>query len=838
MINIKLADIIEKRLLKVKNSKFFFIADNQYVSGTAYNDKGNLAAIPNGTFVEIPGKEIIKYIQSTLYNLRAVREIDEIKTLNILDQEIFNLRNWKGTSERNIITAVNDIVSIQKEGLKFRTKEYPVSVVKLINDNRKKYNNIRFDGYLLMLLNENVLDVDVLKASSFFKDFTPDRIKELMEAKFLNQKQLINLHMQGMVSREDTIEVIGGLDNVVGLYKRADRNRNQRDSKIYLELIGINNAMELYASGKLSIHEISKLRITKEQIYNLPEELFVKVLKKGVPKGIEFSSDELIQGYIDKLSGESLIELAEADVIAPEKLIDLPEIEVSDNNKNRKLEMDVLKRLYTPSFIAQKLAEENLDMDFFRKWNKKIYSLLDDNEREETAKKVVSICKNEMNQEQFERMMHSAIQNELLPIEFFKENSVRATEIEEMYYNDEISEEEIMNYYNSNLLGEEAIQMLFGQEYDRMIKQITDGSLSLKALSIIPIEIISDNVIESKIGLDDVFRLYSEFDKAISAEELKYVVGEYEADYYLRKELGEDVGKKARIVDLINEKCTTEMIRELYIADVLSHSDILELKERGILTLDQSKEISKIDRRRMYQKIFDGKIVGAKESEKTEKKPEDIDKGGNKRSKSSRMERDLSKKKTFFKSLGNCEFKPVETTNPKEPFFGYTLIGYPEYGLVVLENMNSIKNNATYIITIEEFKSYIDDKSEESITITKGKLALKDEIKRGQAIQERYHVRLWGKNVIDTMRKLSDEAREGIPADTHIKLSEMMIDEFDREELDGLDPEDERAKRIIAEREFAKSSVRKEIRKRELRELKKEKAKKKPRRESPNHGEE
>ena len=94
-----------------------------------------------------------------------------------------------------------------------------------------------------------------------------------------------------------------------------------------------------------------------------------------------------------------------------------------------------------------------------------------------------------MDQGKFERMMYLVIKNSILPMEFFNDNSVHTSSIEEMYYNDEISEEEIINNYNSNLFGEEAIELLFGQDYDRMIERIEQGNLSIKALKILPIEV-------------------------------------------------------------------------------------------------------------------------------------------------------------------------------------------------------------------------------------------------------------------------------------------------------------------------------------------------------------
>ena len=857
-IIIRVSTIIEKRLLQYKNGKFYFIVDNETVPDVLFDDEGKPVRIEEGRLsrfdikdvdgingdlkrgdsMAISGSRLIDYVVNTIRELKDKDNSDELFLLNILDQKVFSVNNFKSTYEKNVARGINDLVRDLKIHLKNRMLNKPEEVVDLIKKNRMKYPNNRFEAYLLNLFEEGVLNYDVMKESGFFDELSSQKLKTLMKERLLNSKQIINLQIKGVISREDAIECLGGIDNIVTLYRRAERNRNPRDSKLYLELIGQLNGLILYGAGKLSLQDINKLNITKEMIEFQSEQDFVNIIFRGLPDGVEFTSEELISEYITKLSGDSLVKLAKKGIVKPEELIDILDIEVDRSEEDRKLKAEDLIELYNPDFIASKLLEDEIDFDFINKVNSKVLSTLDDEQRKEYWKKAVERIKKTTNRQQFHAIMIAMSENTEVPKQVLKDIVIPAKDIESLYYDGKVTDDDIIEYYNAGMVDDESIKILFGQDFNQMIEMINTGKLSARAFSTIPVEILSDKVINGEVELKELYKAYMDID-ALDIESLKQIVEDYDTDYYLRKEFGEDVGERIRIADFIDENVDIQKLRELYIADILSHGDILELKDKNILTEEQAEEISKIDRERLFNDLFKKRIISESDGKKGPGGPGDPTKD-DKETKKHTIRIENSSKRNFFEGIGNCIIKKLETTGSNNPFSGYTLIGYPDYGLVILEDLESDRNNATYIMTIEEFNGFIKSNNNNSIVFGKGKQALKEECARGKAVKSRNHSALWGKNVIDTMREFSKDARQEITGDIQIQYSEMMIDEYHRKDMEKASGDDERLERLRAEIEFEKSNTRRAIRKNELREVKrqKSKAKQKNGKEDPNHGEE
>ncbi|MGD7407567.1 hypothetical protein ACQCP7_26185, partial [Ralstonia pseudosolanacearum] len=162
----------------------------------------------------------------------------------------------------------------------------------------------------------------------------------------------------------------------------------------------------------------------------------------------------------------------------------------------------------------------------------------------------------------------------------------------------------------------------------------------------------------------------------------------------------------------------------------------------------------------------------------------------------------------FFKQIGKCDFRAVEAKDENAAFKNYTLIGYPDYGLVVLENYEN-DNNATYIMTLEEFKSFVNVNENGTVTFKKSKSAVKEERDRdqGKTIQTPNHVKTWGKNVITAMKALSKDAEREISIEQHIKLSRDMMDDYCENRILTGKLTDEEKKRKLKENELDKAKT-------------------------------
>ena len=379
-----------------------------------------------------------------------------------------------------------------------------------------------------------------------------------------------------------------------------------------------------------------------------------------------------------------------------------------------------------------------------------------------------------MSKEQYERTVSGIIKNANIPIEIFNGTQLSTKRIEDMYLNDELSRDTVITLFNNNILGIRDFETLFGDETDLIVELVQQGELNKKALSVLSTRKLSDYLLDGKLTMKEIFDLYSK-QKTLDIDNLKEIVDEYETELDLREEAGEDTSDALEIVDLIDKKTGIEKIKELYNAKLLSHGDVIELQEKGIITEEQSEEISKIDREREYDEIFGKTIKVLHIDEEKVKRSGDITNSQN--NKRITALEDPEKRKEFFEELGATDFREIRTVESKSQFRGYTVIGFRDYGLVALENFEK-KKNATYIMTLQEFKGCTTTAQDNSIIISKSKRMIRKEAKSGRAMKTVSHNPTWGYDVIETVKKLSKEAKKGISTKKQMDLSEKMINEY------------------------------------------------------------
>lgn len=663
--------------------------------------------LQNGTKIIIDKSMIKQYITDMLTYVvnHNVEEIDIIFLIYSIDQNIF----MYALENAEEIEVYKKLISNCKDAIKLQSITKPNDIIEMIDFTRNDELTVPEDvnEYILKLLTEGVLTEEFLIKSNFlrnmsseqittlcieqkmpislllnsqsiksinstharhlaklgfFKTITPEEAEKLKLNGFLNSKTIIDLYRRELLTREFTLGFLGGTEEIAKIYRRFKRNKNKKDAKLYFDILYPNEVLDLYLHGKLSREELDVVDITKNDISDLDETDFIKLAKRGLPNNIEFSSDELIEEYLTRFSGKSLIELSKLGYIEPEKLLSLTEIQLSEDEKSRGIDTNDLSNLE----ISQDI-------------------------------------------------------------------------IMDMYLDGDLTENQIIKFFNEGIFGLEELQTIFGE-----------------------------NVL-AEVSIQNIFLAYSKYNK-VSIEELRELFDEYEIEN----------DQRLNVVDLIGEQFDSKKLRELFENDILTHSDIMELQERGIITHKQLEEISKIDRERLYNEIFGMQIL----SESDDKQIETDGLGNIQKSAKSKQSKSTmissKKREDYFRQIGKCDFRDIEardTHGREAPFGYYNLIGYPEYGIVVFENFNK-RDNATYIMTLQELKSYVIRENKDSILFKKSKKALREEIKRGRAVRVCHHTANWGHNVIKTIKELSKEAKQGISTKTQIRLSDMMRDEF------------------------------------------------------------
>lgn len=774
---------------------------------TIVNENGELSGfLKNGGKLLIERLWIKEYIRNISKSIAShdINDIDLISVLYVLDQDVF-LEGWDGIDEKFSKMCAR-LVDNYKSTLAQHSRNKPEDVIEMVQ-NAMKYDDRKesIDDYVLQLLEENAITEQILDDAGFFKSMfrdelvrlcidnkvsvntlanmnslsaitetqirqlskagffymlTPGELESLHKNGFLSSKGIIEMEKIGAIKREQAIEALGGIEKIAQTYRRLAAKKNKRSAALYFDMIEPKEVLTLYLNGKLVRTDLEKVKLDKNALNELSAEDFLKIAKLGFPNGIEFTNDELLENYISKYSDKNTIELTG------------------------------ILSLYTPKMISNLLKEDKIDVNFVNKLDTKILDLLQEKEREEYVERLIKSCKKEMDDSKYAKLMLELIEKSQLPREKFRELNISQNALMDMYLDGNISEETAIQYFNEGIFGMKELWTIYGENYSTIIKLVKDRMLDERALAIFPKDVIEESLILEEITEEDVFKIYSKYE-GIDAQDLRDIFDQYE----------EVIDKRVNVVDMIDENFDTSRIRELFINNILTHSDVLELKERGRITDKQSEEIAQINRERLYNEIFGKGITN---------ETDDFEADGDLRDYYGRTLAPVSKKipmmsakkrAEFFKKVGKCDFRDVEardTQGRAAPFEGYKIIGFPEYGIVVFENFDKA-NNATYIMTLQELKSYVIKDEHESIVFRKSKKALREDITNGRAVSLCNHTPNWGNNVVGAIKELSKDAKESISHQKQTSLADMMRQEFIKSRIEQIGGKDNSLVEMLVE---------------------------------------
>lgn len=799
----------------------------------------------SGERVEIEKEKIKEYALEiiALVNSFGDNIVNIFNLTCVLDQPIFHKENWKGIDRVDMLR-IETLINKCKKNI----KELPPEELKKIIDFAADSSDVT-SIYLLELQKEGIVDsqdlidsnflskfsrglmtelcarklipIGILKNSKsikglepkqiyrlvlegFFDDIDVETLKKLSENGFLTPNGILKLEDNNKIEHETTLELFGGVENIGRLYRKS---KSKADTQIYWDLLSPEDIIVLYSKGLMSFSEIDKL---SEEISKIEGQGDLKEIKGEI-------GSYLVAIYlIERYNGKRLIELAKNNYIPSEILIELANKNDISGSENG-LQKDELLKYYSPELISSLLTEKKVDSNFIKRIDQELLSDLDEDKRKQYIQMLLNKFKQKSSNdgEYYKKIIGELADFSDIPSEYFR-NAGLHRDILDQYIDGEIPEEKIIDYYNSGILSTDELESIYDDNFSTVVGLLSEEKIDRRILADIPANALCDGLVDGKLGLIDVFESYAQYD-GISASELGEIYGEYEEDYFLRQEEGEELPAKLKIVDLITDDMGIDKLRELYLHDVLSHSDIMNLKDKGIVTEEQANEISIIDRNRLYQQIFNGNIVSVHDDFEKSVDPGGDDHGDKK---TKRQLIDSSIRREFFKRLGRCDFREVEAKEKDPAFKDYTLIGYPDYGVVVLENFQK-DDNATYIMTLEEFKSFVTINDNGTVTIKKSKGAVKEERDRDNrnTIETPNHVATWGRNVIDALHKFSPEAKKSIGVNEHIELTHEMMDEYSENKSAKAD--DAGKARALIENGLAKSKAEKDILRKKRQEMRK-----------------
>lgn len=332
-----------------------------------------------------------------------------------------------------------------------------------------------------------------------------------------------------------------------------------------------------------------------------------------------------------------------------------------------------------------------------------------------------------------------------------------------------------------------------------ILRMVSEHSLDSKALDIVPIDQLIESTALEEIKVEDVFGVYKR--GIITAQQLSKVCDEYE----LVNE------KRAGIVNLIddslgdNDGNRFSIIKELYENNVLSHSDILDIRDKGLLTQEQYEELSDIDIKREYDNLFNNTSWESEASS-----AECVDNAGKKigvgtSSRSIPLTRaSIREKMKFFDTIGENDIRELigrEEDGKRVSFDGYSIIGFRELGIVILENFEKSRN-ATYMMTLQELKSHVEKDDDGTIVFKPSKAMLMGEIADGKAVRKKIHHGNWNRNVVSSIIDLLEQTNSRV-SDENLHHLSTLTDRFDKEGLSLL--QQVRATKELAARKLSEA---------------------------------
>lgn len=510
----------------------------------------------------------------------------------------------------------------------------------------------------------------------------------------------------------------------------------------------------MYAKGIFDKEDIEKFEVTKDLVKVLDEDTFLGMAKQGFPKEISFKSSEIVQEYLERYSGATLIELAKLGYVNPEELIQLTEYQSNLlYDETLKVDNKKLLELYTPELMAILISQERIDGKSLSIYRHNLLSMLNEEEQIELLGMVSKeLHKTYKEEQQYIEKMLSLHEMGFIPKDVIENMNPSQHAIEELYLNEGLSLEDIVKLFNSSIIDEQVLKGIFS--FDEIIEMVNSGELNERAIFSMGKKDLNNtlkqNLVAGKLEIRSILNLYVNYD-GISIEDFNSIY--------------RDTNQLEELLNLLPDNCNKQKIKELYVNYLISHSDLLELKNRGIITEEDFKEFSKeLGKAEFYSMFSNGSSVyncSEKLEEGSQKGMQVM--GQNISACESAYKITTESRKKLFEEMGAhknfIEMEELSDDDKEVPFKGYSIIGFPDFELVVLENFEKW-NNATYIMAYQQFAYYINNSQKTKKVFEGSKKTLRESSMLGEAVRVRIHTKNWGALVIDSMCELSEDARK------------------------------------------------------------------------------
>lgn len=521
--------------------------------------------------------------------------------------------------------------------------------------------------------------------------------------------------------------------------------------------------------------------LSKKLLSNLDRERFLKVVSsEKVAEKLEnpYSSEDYINEY-GKLTVDDIMSFEQTGKIAAEDLIKLTSfksMQVQEPEEYSKMISSLLE-YYDLDKLEAILKDQKANKKFAELYNDLLENIATEEQRKLYFEKMTENLKAKENSDEAVVLMIQAGLNVGNEIDY----EISEEYIAEQFLEENISEDDLMKFYEDSLITLKTIRMLYSDP--ELIEKFRTGKIDYKVLNILEnrADIIKTELQSGRLTIQQLMELYSKQD-GIVIDEFAEITKEYEF-------------KDESLVDFLSDEITSEKVQALFNNYYISQDDLSVLVARNIITKEQADDFAtKIATHQEYESIFslDNRfIVLTRETEGEQGNGGRYHSGipgehGPRRA--SQIKNDPELQELLLSQIGFDE-RTLTLQGTNNSLDGYRVYPSEDYGIMVFLK-NDRPGNATYIMSLQQGMYFLNkivrerknQTGEKELGIELQSDATKSELRETEHVKVKNASAGWGSNIIGAMKQLSPKFKEKMRRPSEYrKVIEEVTDEIRRD---------------------------------------------------------
>lgn len=584
----------------------------------------------------------------------------------------------------------------------------------------------------------------------YYADYTPEQLEQLFKEKEFTKREKIEIVSQAFAVESGKQE-----------YAKAKGKKTNNSKRIKLiNLLPPDEILDTFINGVLSEEEFLKAKVTKKDILELPYEMLLEVLSDKndiLPRELKIISRDLVNQYGRTLNGTAIYNLARYGYIEPDDFIEVYEInkalKMTDYEESM-FEDEELSAYYTPGILLDMKENGKLSPKFLQS-----YLELEDFENHPELFK----SKSKMLVGELERRLREnpdrSLENEVLELlnvglcdVGVAKEKVSEEFIEKKFFEDGLTIDQVFEYYQKGLIGEEAILKYYSRE--ELFELYEKGQIGGAFLRTVKdVDFLLQEFCDGKVSDSDFLRLYLESGN-LSVIDLDEGL-----------QLAE---KEIDIASFITEATPYLKIKELFTHYLIDYASVLRLHNQGVINDEQLQDLkSALNTKEFFEELKSGKtykVVTDRENETSPRRP--VIPG-------IAVERDYSDEIALISALLGKEIEQepyslIESYNVKgraTSLNNYRIFGNEELdGIVVFQK--SKKENAVYVMSALQMMYFLKGKeNEESQIEIQNRMKDKAYLKTIEGVEVVEHTEYFARNLVEAASRISPKIAERVKAE-------------------------------------------------------------------------